>query len=1185
MHSRSTMAANMRVQLLGELYVFVNDAQAPGISAPRLQSLLAYLVFHAPAPVPRTFLAGLLTPEQSEAAARRALSDALYRLKRALGDELLCADTETVAFADYGYTLDVRQFQALAASPELDARRRAVEFYRGDFLRDLDAEWMLAPRALLREQYLTLLEQLCAELTHAQQFTDALTYAHRWTLADPLNEQAHRAAMQLYARLGRYAAAFQQYEHLTQLLDAELDAEPLLDTRLLFQAIRAEYDSQHEAPVTRAAFVGRRRERALLLECVEAAQAGRGGIVLVEGESGIGKTRLLEALAEGARWRSATVVWGAGRELAGITPFAPLDQAFASAIAGSRIEQLRAQLDAPTLHVLSGFAPRLRPATGVAQDTLPALSVAIAQALVTLARINPLVLIFDDTQWADAGFWETLTELAPAVETQQLLVVLAYRSGELRANHVAWSALQALDRAHAPTQVTLEGFSAPECAELVRVWGGALDARAALELQQRTGGNPLFVSQVLAQPEARTATLAGLLQRWLARLPVSAYAALEAAAVLGREFTHGVWQAIAGAGVLHALPALLRARLVEEDAQGYHFQHDLTREHVYHAIPRARLRELHQRAAVALERENAEPSILAWHYAQAEQWTDAARYYREAGERAERIHAFSSAADSFTRALDLLSHAADDFNIKLERLTLLSHRQALLGILERVPQRRADVEEIERIALSVGDTASLLLALEARLSFYQQDLDERSLRENAERALGLARELDDRAMQARILFAFGNALGETLGRAVEAAVVIRNAVELAEAECDYALACRALTVLAFFQGMIGQCAAARTSALRALELIEAHTELGPWRAEALHELANIHFLRAEWEAAYKTERSVLDLSAQTQNARGVLAALWQLTRIATAMGQYKDALQFAKQRKGLFSQTGGKVDAGILFAEIFIQEGDLARAEKALGLDQPIEAAQGRFLQMNLVVKGKLLLAQNRPVQALVPLERAMRAWQNEMQTVELFPPLLHALAAQRCGLLEQARASLALAEHKRADSEVARFDILLHLVRYRAMGNPESLRAARAEIHRQAALFTDDTWRADFLQNVALHREIESLYQTHCAPDDTLRVVLARANAPLGKTLAAHERVEIEWTRDAPEDAAILKRDGKVALRRHRLRRLLAQAHAQGAAPTDADLARALGVDIRTIERDMQALRSSAPVRTRRRK
>lgn len=1179
----------MRVQMFSEFCISLDNRPVTGLAAPRLQSLLAYLLFHAPAPIPRSCLAGLLTPDYSETAARRALSDALYRLKRSLGDGWLRADTETLAFAANDWTFDVREFRELAASAQIDARRAAVELYRDDFLRHLDAEWMLAPRALLREEFLQLLQTLCADLINAQQFADALTYAHRWTLADPLNEHAHRTTMQLYARLGRYAAALQQYAQLSQLLDIELDAEPLPETRALFETLRAESELARGAPHQRAAFIGRRDERAFLLERLEAAQSGYGGIVLVEGEAGIGKTHLLNALAEGAQWRGATVIWGVGRELTGVLPFAPLDHALASAITLARVEQLRAQLDAQTLQVLSGLVPRLR-TEPAAYEMLPPLPTAIARAVSALAQGNTHLWLFDDVQWADAGFWQTIQTLAPTLETQRTLVILAYRSVELRANSFAWTALQALDRAHALPKLMLGGFSPPECADLARHLGATLDARAALDLQTRTGGNPLFIHEALAQPDARTATLDTLLTRRLTRLPRDVYAALECAAVLGREFTHGVWQSIVGASVLGALPALVYARLVQENAHGYHFQHDLTREHVYRAIPPDRLRELHQHSADALERENAEPGIVAWHYEQAQAWSKALRSYRQAGERAAGEYACEAALTHFDHALALLSHLEAP---EAERLALLLAKQRVYRVTVQERAWRATVDELTEAAILANDRAALLEALQARISLCVLAADWRGMETTAERALALAQEQDDRAAEARVRAELGWHLADILGKPRAALPHLQRAAALAEQLNDVPLLLDILNHLAFVQRITGASAQARASAERALARVDLRAELRRARAYALEILGQVQFDLADFQAAHATMREFVALCSESGAQWALGQGLYNCAMFETRMGMYARAQETVAELEMLLLRAGLGAPADHwmwvegLNADMLLLAGRHDEAEKVLdNMRAWMESKDsGRPLLMGLTALGRLHLARHRFAQAEAVLSRAVRVWEQSGGTIEFLPLLLHALAAHRAGLDDDAHASLQRAEQVVHGTEIATHRVLLHFARWDLTGDVTALRAARDELYRQAALFTDDTWRADFLQNVALHREIESLYCAHIAPGSIVRVSLARADAPLGRTLAVHERVEIEWTLDAPEDAAVLKRAGKVALRRHRLARLLHEARAQHAAPTDSDLARALDVNIRTVERDMKNLRASESPRTRRRK
>ena len=264
------MESATRIQLFGTPRITIAGQPIVLTSSPLVQ-LIGYVALHAAAgrAVTRSKLAGTLFPDQTEAHARRLLSETLYRLRRTLGDQadtMLRADEDLIALGPV--RIDVNEFRAHTNAPNLTDWRAAIELYAGDLLEDLDAEWVLGTRASLHEQHLALLERTCAACIEAGDLAAALSYAHRWTLADPLREEAHRTAMQLYAQLGRHAAALQQFNQLTRLLADELQAEPLPETQALADSIRSELEAHHPL-IRRRVFVGRRRERALLLERVE----------------------------------------------------------------------------------------------------------------------------------------------------------------------------------------------------------------------------------------------------------------------------------------------------------------------------------------------------------------------------------------------------------------------------------------------------------------------------------------------------------------------------------------------------------------------------------------------------------------------------------------------------------------------------------------------------------------------------------------------------------------------------------------------------------------------------------------------------------------------------------------------------------------------------------------------------
>ncbi len=554
LQAQAQSVPGVRLLLLGPLR-YIYERQTVVLSG-SVAPLFGYLALYASngRVVPRGRIADTLWPSASATRAQRMLSETLYRLRRALGSAATCLQANEKMICLVGVSFDRDEFCDLAGAPDLPEWRAALELYEGDLLEDLDAEWLLSERAILRDIYLDTLARACMRLAEHGHFTDALVYAHRWTTDDPFNEDAQRAAMRLYARLGRYIAALQQYDRLVELLEDELQTSPLPETRALANTLRAEYQALPPTAQPLRPLVGRRQERALLLRLIERAQEGWGGIALLEGEAGSGKTCLLEALAEGAAWRGMRVAWGSAAPADRHIPLAPLTSALHVALEGAWGTNMAAILPTETTAALANLRPSLfgphiqiEPAINAGSNAsesnhLPAVW-AIADLLRALAQARPHLLLLDNTEFADPDFWLLLKALAPYLTDQRLLIILSYRPDTIRANPIAWEILRALDCEQAMPRVTLEGLSMEECAELSNILGIPIERSALLVLYQQTGGNPaLLYELLLASPcDRRPAAVCEWIQRRLAVFPVTTRAALQAAAALGSNCTHAAW--------------------------------------------------------------------------------------------------------------------------------------------------------------------------------------------------------------------------------------------------------------------------------------------------------------------------------------------------------------------------------------------------------------------------------------------------------------------------------------------------------------------------------------------------------------------------------------------------------------------------------------------------------------------
>ncbi|MDQ3793891.1 MAG: AAA family ATPase, partial [Actinomycetota bacterium] len=314
-------------------------------------ALLAYLAVTRRRQA-RDSLAGLLWPEYNQTRARAALRRTLSSLAAARAAGWLVADRESVDLVRDEIWVDVDRFRELLAGcrthghagSEVCARclpplSEAVALYRDDFLagfalRDSAAfdDWQFFQGEELRRELAGALEKLGKGLAARGAWDEAIRHSRRWMALDPLHEPAHRWLMQLYAWAGQRAAALRQYRECVRILEGELGVSPLEETTRLYEAIgenslppppalagessRAQRTQEPEAQPTGEGavqprgepLVGRTAEWDALLHAYEAAGEA-GHVVVLEGEAGIGKTRLAEEfLAYAAGRGSVTIV-------------------------------------------------------------------------------------------------------------------------------------------------------------------------------------------------------------------------------------------------------------------------------------------------------------------------------------------------------------------------------------------------------------------------------------------------------------------------------------------------------------------------------------------------------------------------------------------------------------------------------------------------------------------------------------------------------------------------------------------------------------------------------------------------------------------------------------------------------------------------------------------------------------
>ncbi len=637
--------------------------------------------------------------------------------------------------------------------------------------------------------------------------------------------------------------------------------------------------------------VGRSRELAILLDRFGEVKAGRGQVVFVAGEAGIGKSRLVLEFRRALAQAGAGVTWLEGRcvSFGQSIPFLPLIDQLRE---NFRIEEFdgEPEIIAKVEHgmrrmgELEAHIPYVRYLLAVDPGD-PAISAMDAAArrkrmfdacralAIRGAALRPVVFVFEDLHWIDTSTEEYLGSLMDSVAGVPLLLILTYRVGYTppfggRSFH---------------TPLTLHSLSETESLTLAGRVLGSDDFPDELKtaLMEKAEGVPLFVEEVTKtlldlgvlrreDGEYRMVkgvsevsvpdTIQGIIMARLDRLGEDGKRAVQLASVIGRQFLVRLLERIAGlSGRLEGLLAELKAlEIIYEHAlfpePAYIFKHAVIQDVAYNSLLVQRRKELHKAVGYAIEELYADRLAehheeLAHHFAQGEEWRKAMEYSLVAGDRAAQKFANAEAAKHYTRTLQAayavspvpepevlaglhVKHAAVR-TLLADYEGAVSQYGAARALIQQTGNRKQEVE--------------ILMGLGFAYSFYHKP--EPAL-EAVDEALAIAREIDDRSSQAACLVTRAEAVASGYGRVIEAASNIEEAVRLSEEIPNPLLRARVLV----FTGRIVQW---RGEFDRAIMVLEEGTEfarrehLGFLFGLGLFTLGHAHLAKGDFEAALR----------------------------------------------------------------------------------------------------------------------------------------------------------------------------------------------------------------------------------------------------------------------------------------------------------------------------------------------
>ncbi len=939
----------LRIGLLGAPRV---ELEGSTVAVPSRKSvaLLAYLAVSGSQS--REVLATLLWPESDHERARTALRKALSALHRQLDDRYLISSRSEVTL-DGGVAVDVREFRDALRRADahrhpsdatcdacLDALAEAGRLYRDDFLAGFGVrnsapfdDWQRQVADELRHDLTRLLDRLVEAYTDRGELDAAVASAKRRLAVDPLHELTHRQLVLLHAWSGRRAEAARQYERCAQLLERELGVTPMDETVALYDAVltgqpppppppAAPATPQRTAPADPppSTLVGRRPELHRVLRAhAESVPGGR--VVAVEGEAGVGRTALLDAVVVEVRARGAGVVSLRGRETERSLSYALVADALQRVVGSAGLADVPpawlAEAARLVPELLEAHAD-LQPAPAVdAPETRRRLLEGVRRTLLGgVAGSVPGLVVVDDLQWVDEPSLDALLYLADRLTDPPCCLVLAWRTEAVAADHrvrrlvddqcrrglAEHLHLDPLDRAGVAAFVAADGRDDPD---------GAIAAR----LYDETQGLPLLVAEYLRELSSGPVDPASwplpagaheLVRARLDGLSPSAREVALVAAVVGGPFDLETLVRASGreeSGAVTALDELLRSGVLREDmatAPGswptYEFRFQPLRMLVYREASEARRRLLHRRVADALD-EAPHPSRLGGHAVVAEhrrlagQQRRAAEAYARAAEASREVAALDEAAAHLRSALALGHPRSAQLNGLLGELeTLRGDYPAALRALRSAAIGSATAAEQARLELDVA-------RIHQRLGDWE--MAERHLQRGLEQ---VAADVGGSPLEAR--FHAESALtAHRQGHAAEALRRSQRALELAESIDDTwatALAHNTLGVVARSSGSLD---VAIEHLERASQLAETLDDPAASVA-ALNNLALTYADRGERSRALELAKTALARCRRRGDRHREAALLNNLADHLRAAGRHDEARAHVAEAVTLFADIG-----------------------------------------------------------------------------------------------------------------------------------------------------------------------------------------------------------------------------------------------------------------------------------------
>ncbi len=1140
-------------------------------------ALLAYLAVR-PGPHQRDLLADLLWGEQGQARAARSLRRALWNIRHSLcsGDDEDTCPYLTVTRRDVAFnhrsphTLDLKTFEEhinaaqevertagiddASAASALRHLSECVRLYRGDFLEGVCLEdaptfetWLLGERAYYRERVLQALSRLSEIYAARGEYERAILALQRLLALAPWSEWGHRQLMFCYALAGRRADALAQYERCRRVLREELNADPLPETVALYERIRNPreftrilYQADRplspagSAPLLEIPFLGRGEEHAWLL--VQWDRRDKG-LALVEGEAGVGKTRLVEEVLRHLSGKGHPVLRGRCHQFGSSIPYQPITDALRDHL--RQQPRAFARLQPVWLAELSHLLPELRvsfpdlpPPVPIEKSSVARqrLFEAVAQALLSVTDAG-LAFFLDDAHWADPDSVDMLRYLLHRLEGSPIWFVAAYRKEELEPGHPFLLLHRDLASNHRVSLLRLKPLGAATIKRLVSHLEGLPPEEAhflASYLLARSRGNPFILIETLrdlvdrgvlrreaegwrarahwlkeacrltatatvriaTNPHPLPAAVAQMIMARVERLPSPARDLIGLIAVLGEPFTRDMLHALANTtphdadtALTHWITRGLVRALSAERSPHYDFTHPLIREAVYRHLPLHVRQTMHAQIAEELEalyagKEEQILEALASHYAESGRRDKAIHYLLRAGESMQARQAQEAAIHFFTRALEFIP--TDDM---LTRYRALGGRERAYNQLGRRREQAQDLAAMGEIAAALDNPAYQTEVLYRRAEWAMRTAQFRRGIADAQAAQQLARthNLTGLAIDALRIESMCHV---RLGDFVRAREPCLEALRLSRKVGDRRREVLALGTLGIIDLDQDRVKDAREHMEAALAYWQETNDI--WRqAIACNNLSMLYHRLGDYGRALELQQEARRLIPRTGSLGLDAYSLTSLGVLYFTVGRYEDARQCYEQALDLariISDRGFESYTLSCMGEVLLGLGNIEDAESAFRQALAIEEEMDIRFHRPQIWEGlaRCALAQGNLDEAHTRLRRAEGFFENERYPGHPLALALHAYVETLRGARESARELLCRFEEKvqetddREETEPEAWWLVSQA--YEALEEPEAARAALITAYNLIQLRAstlDENNRRLYLHSVPAHRAV----------------------------------------------------------------------------------------------------------------